>query len=72
VPIKLCPAAEYSEADRNRIEAFLMVMSQTIGFDVYGTLVDPADMGLHLEKLPGDKTRAFGERYVFYSRIIVE
>jgi 2-haloacid dehalogenase len=36
-------------------------MSKTIGFDVYGTLVDPSDMGLHLEKLLGDQARAFGQ-----------
>lgn len=36
-------------------------MSQTIGFDVYGTLVDPADMGKHLEKVLGKKARAFGQ-----------
>jgi 2-haloacid dehalogenase len=36
-------------------------MKQSIGFDVYGTLVDPVDMGLHLEALIGDKAKAFGQ-----------
>jgi len=36
-------------------------MSRTIAFDVYGTLVDPAEMGAHLETMLGDKARAFGQ-----------
>lgn len=36
-------------------------MQQSIGFDVYGTLVDPVDMGLHLEALIGDQAKAFGQ-----------
>lgn len=36
-------------------------MSRVIGFDVYGTLVDPVDMGDHLESLIGDQARAFGQ-----------
>lgn len=37
------------------------MMSQTIGFDVYGTLVDPVDMGKHLEALIGDRANEFGQ-----------
>jgi 2-haloacid dehalogenase len=36
-------------------------MPQTIGFDVYGTLVDPVDMGKHLEALIGDQAKEFGQ-----------
>ncbi|GGB48543.1 haloacid dehalogenase [Shewanella inventionis] len=36
-------------------------MNYSIGFDVYGTLVDPVDMGLHLENLIGDKAAEFGQ-----------
>ena len=36
-------------------------MKQSIGFDVYGTLVDPVDMGFHLEALIGDRAKAFGQ-----------
>ncbi|MEH6648647.1 MAG: haloacid dehalogenase type II [Motiliproteus sp.] len=36
-------------------------MPQVIGFDVYGTLVDPVDMGKHLEALAGDKAKQFGQ-----------
>ena len=36
-------------------------MKQVIGFDVYGTLVDPVDMGRHLDALTGDKAKAFGQ-----------
>ena len=36
-------------------------MPQALGFDVYGTLVDPVDMGAHLESLIGDKGQAFGQ-----------
>lgn len=36
-------------------------MSQVIGFDVYGTLVDPVDMGRHLEVLAGDRAKQFGQ-----------
>ncbi|WP_293264739.1 haloacid dehalogenase type II [Neptunomonas sp.] len=36
-------------------------MPQTIGFDVYGTLVDPVDMGSHLEALIGDRGKEFGQ-----------
>jgi 2-haloacid dehalogenase len=39
----------------------MISMSQTIGFDVYGTLVDPVDMGKHLEALIGDQGKAFGQ-----------
>jgi 2-haloacid dehalogenase len=38
-----------------------MVIQQSIGFDVYGTLVDPVDMGKHLAQLIGDKANAFGQ-----------
>ncbi|GGK62964.1 haloacid dehalogenase type II [Amphritea balenae] len=36
-------------------------MPQTIGFDVYGTLVDPVEMGTHLEALIGDQAKEFGQ-----------
>ncbi|MGB6136500.1 MAG: haloacid dehalogenase type II [Shewanella sp.] len=36
-------------------------MNYSIGFDVYGTLVDPVDMGQHLENLIGDKASEFGQ-----------
>jgi 2-haloacid dehalogenase len=36
-------------------------MTQAIGFDVYGTLVDPVDMGRHLGTLIGDQAKAFGQ-----------
>lgn len=36
-------------------------MHTAIGFDVYGTLVDPVDMGKHLEAHIGDRARAFGQ-----------
>lgn len=36
-------------------------MPQALGFDVYGTLVDPVDMGAHLESLIGYKGQAFGQ-----------
>ncbi|MFT5720554.1 MAG: 2-haloacid dehalogenase [Motiliproteus sp.] len=36
-------------------------MPQVIGFDVYGTLVDPVDMGKHLEALIGDQAKPFGQ-----------
>lgn len=36
-------------------------MQKTIGFDVYGTLVDPVDMGKHLEAIIGDRAREFGQ-----------
>ena len=36
-------------------------MSKTIGFDVYGTLVDPVDMGKHLEALIGGRANEFGQ-----------
>ncbi|MFT6977497.1 MAG: 2-haloacid dehalogenase [Shewanella psychromarinicola] len=38
-----------------------MNMHKTIGFDVYGTLVDPVDMGQHLQELIGDKAQEFGQ-----------
>lgn len=37
------------------------MIQQSIGFDVYGTLVDPVDMGQHLEQLIGTKAKAFGQ-----------
>ncbi len=36
-------------------------MTQAIGFDVYGTLVNPVDMGKHLEALIGDRADEFGQ-----------
>ncbi len=33
----------------------------TIGFDVYGTLVDPLDISINLQKLIGEKARPFAE-----------
>jgi 2-haloacid dehalogenase len=36
-------------------------MPQVIAFDVYGTLVDPVDMGIHLEALIGDRAKEFGQ-----------
>ncbi len=36
-------------------------MNKTFAFDVYGTLVDPVQMGLHLEVHLGDRARAFGQ-----------
>ncbi len=36
-------------------------MTQVIGFDVYGTLVDPVAMGQHLRALIGDQANAFGQ-----------
>lgn len=36
-------------------------MRQTLGFDVYGTLVDPVDMGKHLSSVIGDQADAFGQ-----------
>ncbi|GGB81682.1 haloacid dehalogenase [Marinobacterium zhoushanense] len=36
-------------------------MPYAIGFDVYGTLVDPVAMGTHLQGLAGDQARAFGQ-----------
>lgn len=36
-------------------------MSRVIGFDVYGTLVDPVAMGQHLHPLLGEQTTAFGQ-----------
>ncbi|GGQ23388.1 haloacid dehalogenase type II [Shewanella litoralis] len=36
-------------------------MNYSIGFDVYGTLVDPVEMGQHLENLIGDKASEFGQ-----------
>lgn len=36
-------------------------MAQVIGFDVYGTLVDPVAMGRHLQALIGDQAAAFGQ-----------
>ncbi len=36
-------------------------MPQAIGFDVYGTLVDPVEMGKHLEALAGGQANAFGQ-----------
>ncbi|CAM4231481.1 haloacid dehalogenase type II [Shewanella livingstonensis] len=38
-----------------------MNMQKMIGFDVYGTLVDPVDMGQHLQQLIGDKAQEFGQ-----------
>lgn len=35
-------------------------MSHTIAFDVYGTLVDPVEMGRHLEEHLGDCADSFG------------
>jgi len=35
-------------------------MSLTIGFDVYGTLVDPVVMGKCLDALIGDQVQMFG------------
>jgi len=32
-------------------------MQKIIGFDVYGTLVEPVDMGQHLGVLIGDRAR---------------
>lgn len=36
-------------------------MRQTLGFDVYGTLVNPVDMGQHLSAVIGDQADAFGQ-----------
>lgn len=36
-------------------------MHTAIGFDVYGTLVDPVDMGKHLEAHIGNRAREFGQ-----------
>ncbi len=36
-------------------------MPTAIGFDVYGTLVDPVDMGKHLDALVGDQAKRFGQ-----------
>jgi 2-haloacid dehalogenase len=36
-------------------------MQKMIGFDVYGTLVDPVDMGQHLQQLMGNKAQEFGQ-----------
>lgn len=36
-------------------------MTPAIGFDVYGTLVDPVLMGQHLHALAGDQAKAFGQ-----------
>jgi 2-haloacid dehalogenase len=36
-------------------------MRQTLGFDVYGTLVNPVDMGQHLSAMIGDQADAFGQ-----------
>ena len=36
-------------------------MPQVIGFDVYGTLVDPVEMGKHLQALAGGQANAFGQ-----------
>lgn len=36
-------------------------MNYSIGFDVYGTLVDPVDMGQHLETLIGNHATEFGQ-----------
>ena len=33
----------------------------TIGFDVYGTLVDPLEVSSYLHKLIGDKNKLFAE-----------
>ena len=36
-------------------------MPTTLAFDVYGTLVDPVEMGKHLETHLGDRAKAFGK-----------
>ncbi len=36
-------------------------MSESLGFDIYGTLVDPLDMREHLEDLLGDRAGKFSE-----------
>jgi 2-haloacid dehalogenase len=36
-------------------------MALTIGFDVYGTLVDPIEMGQHLAPVLGSQARIFGQ-----------
>ena len=36
-------------------------MNKVIGFDVYGTLVDPLEMGQHLQQLIGDKALEFAQ-----------
>ncbi|MGZ0654993.1 haloacid dehalogenase type II [Coraliomargarita sp. W4R53] len=38
----------------------MMKIPQTIAFDVYGTLVDPVEMGKELGSLIGDRAEAFG------------
>ena len=34
---------------------------QTIGLDVYGTLVDPLDISVYLQQLIGNKAKLFAE-----------
>ena len=36
-------------------------MDKIIAFDVYGTLVNPVDMGQHLQELIGNKAQEFGQ-----------
>ena len=36
-------------------------MPQVIGFDVYGTLVDPMEMGMHLEAFIGERAKEFSQ-----------
>jgi FMN phosphatase YigB (HAD superfamily) len=36
-------------------------MNKVIGFDVYGTLVDPLEIGQHLQQLIGDKALEFAQ-----------
>ncbi|MGX9460074.1 haloacid dehalogenase type II [Shewanella sp. A14] len=36
-------------------------MDKMIGFDVYGTLVDPVDISQHLQQLMGDKAQEFAQ-----------
>lgn len=37
------------------------MQSQTIAFDVYGTLVDPLEMSRHLQMMVGDKAEALSK-----------
>ena len=36
-------------------------MPNAIGFDVYGTLVDPLEMNQHLRRFMGDKAEPFSQ-----------
>jgi 2-haloacid dehalogenase len=46
-----------------KIEETSIIMPEAIGFDVYGTLVDPLQMNQHLRLLVGDKAESFAQMW---------